>query len=141
MKIVLNRVDDAFHFEAKNEEGNTVHIDGAPAIGGSGEGARPMQLLVMGLGGCSAMDIILILKKQKQVIEDFSIELNAERHEDQQPAIFKDIHVTFKFTGTLEPKKVKRAVSLSMDKYCSVTKIIEKTAKITYSATVNGEEV
>lgn len=141
MKIVLDRVDDAFHFEAKNEEGNVVHIDGAPAIGGHGEGARPMQLLVMGLGGCSAMDIIFILKKQKQIIDDLSIELNAERHEDQQPAIFKSIHVTFKFKGEMDAKKVKRAVGLSMDKYCSVTKIIEKTAEISYSATLNGEEI
>ena len=141
MKILLNRVDDAFHFEAKNEDGNIVHIDGAPAIGGTGSGARPMQLLIMGLGGCSAMDMILILKKQKQVIDDLQIELDAERFEDRTPAPFKDIHVTFKFKGDLDVKKIKRAVALSMDKYCSVTKILEETATITYSSTVNGEPV
>lgn len=141
MRIVLNRVDDAFHFEAKNEDGNIVHIDGAPAIGGSGEGARPMQLLVMGLGGCSAMDIILILKKQKQVIEDLSIVLEGERHEDRTPATFKKIHVTYNFKGDLSPKKVKRAVDLGITKYCSVTKILEESCEITYDSNINGEPV
>lgn len=141
MKIVLDRVDDAFHFEAKNEDGNLVHIDGAPAIGGSGEGARPMQLLVMGLGGCSAMDIILILKKQKEVIEDLKIVLDAERHEDRTPATFKKIHVAYNFKGDLNPKKVKRAVSLGIEKYCSVTEILKETCEITFETTINGESL
>lgn len=141
MRIVLDRVDDAFHFEAKNEEGNIVHIDGAPSIGGSGEGARPMQLLVMGLGGCSAMDIVLILKKQRQVIKDLKIVLEAERYEDITPATFKKIHVTYEFKGDLEPKKVKRAVDLGITKYCSVTKILEESCEITYETTIDGEIV
>jgi len=141
MRIVLDRVDDAFHFEAKNEEGNIVHIDGAPAIGGSGAGARPMQLLVMGLGGCSAIDIVLILKKQRQVIEDLQIVLDAERHEDRIPATFKKIHVSYNFKGDLDPKKVKRAVSLGIEKYCSVTKILEETCDITFESKINGELV
>ena len=141
MRIVLDRVDDAFHFEAKNEEGNIVHIDGAPSIGGSGEGARPMQLLVMGLGGCSAMDIVLILKKQRQVIKDLKIVLEAERYEDRTPATFKKIHVTYEFKGDLEPKKVKRAVDLGITKYCSVTKILEESCEITYETTIDGEIV
>ena len=66
MRIVLERIDDAFHFEAKNEDGKIVDIDGAPAIGGHNMGVRPMQLLIMGLGGCSAIDVVLILQKQKQ---------------------------------------------------------------------------
>ena len=141
MRIVLDRVDDAFHFEAKNEEGNIVHIDGSPSIGGSGEGARPMQLLVMGLGGCSAMDIVLILKKQRQVITDLKIVLEAERYEDRTPSTFKKIHVTYEFKGDLEPKKVKRAVDLGITKYCSVTKILEESCEITYETTIDGEIV
>ena len=141
MRIVLDRVDDAFHFEAKNEEGNIVHIDGSPSIGGSGEGARPMQLLVMGLGGCSAMDILLILKKQRQVIDDFKIVLEAQRHEDINPATFKKIHVTYNFKGELDHKKVKRAVSLGVEKYCSVTKILEDSCEITFESKINGELV
>jgi putative redox protein len=142
MKIVLDRVDDAFHFQAKNEDGKIVDIDGAPAIGGHGEGVRPMQMLIMGLGGCSGIDVVLILKKQKQIIEDLKIELDAERFEDQEPALFKKIHVTFNFKGAeLNDKRVKRAVALSMDKYCSVAKILEETAEITYGATINGVPV
>ena len=141
MRIVLNRVDDAFHFEAKNEEGNLVHIDGSPSIGGGGEGARPMQLLVMGLGGCSAMDIVLMLKKQRQIIDDLKIVLDAERHEDRTPATFKKIHVTYNFKGELDSKKVKRAVALGIEKYCSVTKILEESCEISYESTINGESI
>ncbi len=141
MRIVLNRVDDAFHFEAKNEDGKVVHIDGAPAIGGSGDGARPMQLLVMGLGGCSAMDIILILKKQKELIDDLTIVLEAERHDDRTPATFKKIHLTYNFKGKLNTKKVKRAVDLGITKYCSVTKILEESCEITYDTNINGEPI
>jgi len=141
MKIVLNRIDDAFHFEAENEDGKIVNIDGAPAIGGHDLGVRPMQLLIMGLGGCSAIDVVLILQKQKQIIDDLKIELDAERYEDREPSLFKNIHVTFNFKGDLNEKRVKRAVALSMDKYCSVAKILEETATITYGSTINGEPV
>jgi putative redox protein len=138
MKIVLDRVDDAFHFEAKNEDGKIVNIDGAPAVGGHDMGVRPMQLLIMGLGGCSAIDVILILQKQKQIVDDLKIELDAERFQDVEPALFEKIHVTFNFKGDLKDARVKRAVALSMDKYCSVAKILEETATITYSSTING---
>ena len=141
MKIVLDRLDDAFHFEAKNEEGNSVHIDGSPSIGGKGEGARPMQLLVMGLGSCSAMDIVLILKKQRQNIDDLQIVLEAERNEDRTPATFKKIHVTYNFKGDLNPNKVARAVDLGIEKYCSVTKILEETCEITFQSNINGESI
>tara|TARA_B100000795_G_scaffold269806_1_gene260479 strand:- start:2576 stop:3004 length:429 start_codon:yes stop_codon:yes gene_type:complete len=141
MKIVLNRIDDAFHFEAKNEDGKIINIDGSTAIGGNDMGVRPMQLLIMGLGGCSAIDVVLILKKQKQFIDDLKIELYAERYEDREPALFKNIHVTFSFKGDLNEKRVKRAVALSMDKYCSVAKILEETSTITYGSIINGEPV
>ena len=123
MKINLKRLNNAVHLEATNSDGNSVSIDGAPKIGGEGKGARPMELLLMGLGGCSSMDILSILEKQKVDLQDFNIEIEAER----------DTNLIFKFEGKdLKMKKIERAVSLSMDKYCSVTKIIEKTAKITY---------
>lgn len=139
MKINLNRVDDAFNFEAENEDGKIISIDAAPAIGGNNNGVRPMQLLLMGLGGCSGIDVINILKKQKQVIEDFSIQIQANRFENQEPSLFENIHIDFKLVGgDLSDKKVLRAVGLSMDKYCSVSAILEKTAKISYSAYLNG---
>ncbi len=139
MKINLNRVDDAFQFEAENEQGQIISIDAAQAIGGGGNGVRPMQLLLMGLGGCSGIDVINILKKQKQVIEGFQIEITGSRVENEEPSLFESIQVVFNLTGNaLGDKKVWRAVELSMDKYCSVAAILEKTARITYDAYLNG---
>ena len=137
MKVELLRIDDAFHLEARNETGRTVDIDGSPAIGGNNLGARPMELLLMGLGGCSAIDIISILKKQRQNPEGFSVSIDGERPADAVPALFEKIHVTFNFTGDLDESKVKRAIDLSMETYCSVAKTLEKTATITYSFTIN----
>lgn len=133
MKISLKRINKAVHLEASNEDGNKVQIDGAPQIGGENLGVRPMQLLLMGLGGCSSMDILNILSKQKVELDDFTIDVDAERDTENTPSLFTTIHVIFNFKGKeLNLKKIERAVALSMDKYCSVTKILEKSATITY---------
>lgn len=137
MKVELKRVDDAFHFEAVGTAGVPVHMDGSPDIGGSNAGARPMEMLLMGLGGCSAIDIVLILQKQKQIIQDFKISIDGERVPDATPSVFKNIHIHYQFTGNLNEDKVKRAIDLSMDKYCSVTAILEKSAVITHSFSIN----
>lgn len=121
-----------FHFEALNEGGQKVNLDASPAIGGENKGARPMELLIMGLGGCSGIDVINILKKQKIELEDLKIKINAEREPDAIPSLFQTIHVNFAFKGEVDKNKAERAVALSMDKYCSVAKTLEKTAKITY---------
>lgn len=131
MKIeVMNKGN--FHFEAKNENGKTVEIDASPAIGGENKGARPMELLIMGLGGCSGIDVVNILKKQKIKIRDFDISIDAEREADAVPSLFTKIHAIFSFNKEVDPAKAERAVALSMEKYCSVAKTLEKTAKITY---------
>ena len=136
MIIELNRKNDFYHFEANNEVGNKVQIDASEAIGGKNMGSRPMELLIMGLGGCSAIDVISILKKQKIELEDFKIKIDAQREPDAVPSLFKDIHVEFSVKGPVDQGKVERAIALSMDKYCSVAKTLEKTAKITYSLKV-----
>lgn len=133
IKIELNRLDDAFHFEAANEQGKTVHIDASPDIGGHNQGMRPMQVLLAAAGGCSAIDIVNILKKQKQPLKDIKISVTGEREEGAVPSLFTDIHAHYKLYGDLDEEKVKKAVSLSLEKYCSVTKTLEKTAKVTYS--------
>ncbi|MCK5281337.1 MAG: OsmC family protein [Cyclobacteriaceae bacterium] len=133
MKIILKRLDDAYHLQAKNEEGCTIETDGATAIGGSNKGMRPMQLLLATAGSCSSIDIISILKKQKQELKDLEVEVTAEREKDKVPSLFTDIHIHYKFKGDLADEKVKRAVGLSMDKYCSVVKILEKTANVSSS--------
>jgi len=137
MKIELNRLNDAVHFEARNEDGNTVLLDGSPKIGGEGLGARPMQQLLMSLAGCSSMDICSILKKQRQPLEKYRVEAEGERDYDKEPAVFKKIHLTFHFEGELDRQKIERALYLSVRKYCSVARMLEKTADITYHYTLN----
>jgi putative redox protein len=88
-------------------------------------------------GGCSSIDVILILKKQKQVIESFEVEVEGEKEKVEDHSIFKDIVLHFKIKGQVDPEKAERAVKLSMEKYCSVSKILGKTARITYKVTVN----
>ncbi len=134
MVIELNKKNEAYHFEASNESGQFVQIDASPAIGGQNKGARPMELLIMGLGGCSGIDVINILQKQKIEVPKLKIKINAEREKDAIPSLFTDIHIEFIFGGPLDKIKAERAISLSMEKYCSVAKTLEKSAKITYSA-------
>ena len=136
MKIHLKRVNKAVHLEAVNEAGNKVQIDGAPKIGGAEQGARPMELIIMGLGGCSSMDVLNILYKQKQEVVDYEVNIEADREEDAVPSLFTNIHVEFVLKGNIDQKKADRAAKLSMEKYCSVTKILEKTAKITHSVKI-----
>ncbi len=133
MRITLERQNQAVHLQALNEDGAKIDIDGAPAIGGENKGLRPMQLLLAGLGSCSTMDIVSILNKQKQDLADIRILIDGTREKGKTPSLFEDIHVHFILTGNLDDKKVKRAIDLSMNTYCSVSKIIEKTARITYS--------
>jgi putative redox protein len=137
MKINIKRLNDNFHMEAYNEDGNTIQMDSSPEIGGEGKGMRPMQLLLAAVGGCSAIDVVLILKKQKQMIESFEIEVEGEREKIEEYSLFRDICLHFKFTGKVDLDKAERAVKLSVDKYCSVSKTLEPTAKITYKVTVN----
>lgn len=97
-----------------------------------------MQMLLMGLGGCSAIDIVMILKKQKQVIDDFEISIDGEREEGKEPSLWKNVIVHFKLKGQIEIEKAERAVKLSMDKYCSVSKTLELAgASISYKVSVN----
>jgi putative redox protein len=133
MKIDINRLNDGFHLEAVNETGNTVQMDASPDIGGTGKGMRPMQLLLTALGACGTVDIISILKKQRQPLEDIKITVTGDREKDAVPAPFIAAHMHFRLFGKLDADKVQKAVSLSVEKYCSVAKTIEKTTKITYS--------
>ncbi|MCU0354310.1 MAG: OsmC family protein [Cytophagales bacterium] len=132
MKIELKRKNQAVHLEAVNEDGASIHIDGSPAVGGENKGFRPMQLLLAAIGGCSTIDIVSILQKQRQPLEDISITVDGEREPNVEPSLFQTIHVHYVLKGDLDEEKVRRAVDLSMQKYCSVAKTLEKTAHITY---------
>lgn len=133
IKIELNRLNSGFHLEAVNDKGNTVYIDASPDIGGENKGMRPMQLLLSSLGGCSAIDVINILRKQKQTLEDIKVTVTGEREKDAVPSLFVSAHIHFRLFGDIDHDKAGKAVSLSVDKYCSVAKILEKTAKVTHS--------
>lgn len=136
IKIELQRLNDSFHMEASNEQGNTVQMDASPDIGGQNLGMRPMQMLLASMAGCSTIDVINILKKQRQDLKDIKVTISGEREKDAVPSLYTEIHVHFKLFGGLSQDKAEKAVSLSIDKYCSVSKTIEKTAKITYSVEV-----
>ena len=137
MQVTLKRLNDAFHLEAANDSGNTVNIDASPAIGGAGMGARPMELLLMGLGGCSAIDILSILKKARQPVDDLTVTINAEREAEREqnvePALFTTIHAHYVITGAVAPERAQQAVNLSLEKYCSVARVLEKSATLTWS--------
>jgi putative redox protein len=139
MKVELVRVDDAFHFEATGASGIANHIDANVDIGGHNLGSRPMEMLLMGLGGCTAIDVILILKKQRQVIEDLriSVEGHREKIEGTEMTPFRKINVHFAFKGNLDQTKVERAIMLSMEKYCSATAQLSSSAEITHSLSIN----
>jgi len=134
VKIELNRLNDAFHFSAENENGNSVHIDASSDIGGTNQGMRPMQMLLASMGGCSAIDIINILKKQRQDIKDLKITVTGEREKDVIPSLYETVHAHYRFFGNLDPDKVEKAINLSLEKYCSVSRTLEKAgATITYT--------
>ncbi len=133
MKITLQRQNEAYHFTARNETGATLQLDATPAIGGQNKGFRPMESLLAGLGGCTAIDIISILKKQRQQLEDIHIEIEASRREQPLPKIFENIQVKLFLTGPLDPKKIDKALDLVIEKYCSVYKILVATADVSYT--------
>ena len=125
------------HFVAQNEEGLSVHLDGAPKIGGQNLGIRPMENLLASLGGCSGIDVQLILGKQRQIADSLEMQITAERQKDVTPSLFEDINVVFKLTGNLDASKVQKAVDLSMQKFCSVAKILEQSTSINYQIELN----
>jgi putative redox protein len=112
---------EGVHFRAVADSGHEISMDGPPDAGGSNRGARPMELVLMGMGGCTAFDVVSILQKQRQQIVDCRAELSAERA-DSVPHVFTAIHVHFRITGRgLDSARVERAVALSADKYCSAS--------------------
>ncbi len=136
MKIRLTR-NSQVHFTARTESDHCIEIDGAQNIGGQGHGARPMEIVLAGLGGCSAMDVMSTLKKSRQAVSHCEIEIEATRA-NTVPAVFSHIHILYIISGdNLVAKKVGRAVALSVEKYCSVARMLDKTATITHSFIIN----
>lgn len=119
-------------FMAEADSGHAVVMDGAPDIGGRNLGPRPMEMLLMGAGGCTSIDVVMILQKSRQDVVDVLVELSADRAEDH-PKVFTKIHFHFIVKGRkLNPATVERAINLSAEKYCSATIILAKTAEVTH---------
>ena len=123
-------------FLGEAESGHSVLMDGAPEIGGRNLGLRPMEMVLMGAGGCTALDIVMILKKSRQEISDCMVEIEADRAKED-PKVFTRIHYHFILIGNnLIPQKVERAIKLSAEKYCSVSIMLGKTAEITHNFSI-----
>jgi putative redox protein len=128
-------------FVGESGSGHAVVMDGAPEAGGRNLGIRPLEMLLIGLGGCTAFDIVHILEKGREPVTACDVELEAERAEND-PKVFTHIHLIYRLKGRgLKPQAVERAITLSAEKYCSASIMLGKTAKITHSWTVEDEAV
>jgi putative redox protein len=137
-KIELSRVSGDYGFEATDEYGHTIKMDSSPESGGLNYGVRPMQMLLMGLGGCSAIDVIAILKKQRQEVRDYKMVINGDREPNKEPSLWKEINIEFHLYGDIDPDKAQKAADLSIGKYCSVAATLVKAgAEIKYTVFVH----
>lgn len=119
-------------FVGETSSGHSVVMDGSPENGGRNLAARPMEMILVGLGGCTSFDIVNILQKSRVAIEDCIVEISAERA-DAVPAVFTKIHVHYIVKGaSLQDKQVKRAVDLTSEKYCSVSMMLKSSVELSY---------
>lgn len=138
VKVELERVNGAFGFEARDANGHMVKIDTSPETGGENFGVRPMQLLLMGLGGCSGIDILSILKKQRQQVTDFRMRIEGEREPGKDPSLWKNLELVFELKGEVDRDKAEKAVALSLEKYCSVSETLKRAgATLNWKVVIN----
>jgi len=142
IRVEIERIHGDYGFEARDAMGHTVSMDTSPETGGDNFGVRPMQSLLLALGGCSGIDIISILKKQRLKVESFKAIVEGEREKDVEPSLWKIVNVQFFLEGEIDADKAKRACQLSMEKYCSVAETLRRAgAKLTWSVSVNQKQV
>ena len=129
---------DHMTFVGESGSGHAIVMDGAPEHGGRNLGVRPMEMLLLGLGGCTAFDVVMILKKSRQNVIDCEVTVDSDRAEEV-PKVFTRIHIHFIVSGkNLDLSKVEKAVNLSAEKYCSASEMLGKTAKITHDFEIVG---
>lgn len=137
IEIEIERKTGDFGFEAVDQQGHKVFTDASTDIGGQNSGARPMQLMLMALGTCSAIDVVNILKKQRQPIDGFKMKVSGEREQGVEPSLWKKAHITFELKGAIDQQKAERACLLSIDKYCSVAETMRRAgAEISWEVSV-----
>lgn len=140
MKITLNRINNDYLFECKNSLGNTVLLDNISENAGT-KAVSPMENLLMAVAGCSGIDMVSIMKKQRQNLTGFSAEVEGERIQMDDAKPFKNISVRFFLEGEIDPKKAQKAAELSFEKYCSVSKTLDPNVTVNYEVFVNGDLV
>ena len=126
VSIELTRVAGDFGFEAKDANGHVVRLDGNHGPEQDNFGVRPMQMLLMGLGGCSGIDIVSILKKQRQTVIGFNMKIEGDREAGVEPSLWQNVKIIFELQGDIDFDKARKACALSMDKYCSVADTLRK---------------
>ncbi|MDB4643359.1 OsmC family protein [Flavobacteriaceae bacterium] len=142
MKISLNRINEDYLFEATSSNGMNVLLDNKSKKEGKVEGISPMEVLLMGVAGCSSIDVVAILNKQRINPVTLRMEVEGVRDPNAVPAPFQEINVSLFLEGEgISPEKAKRAAQLSFDKYCSVSKSLDPNIKINQIIFVNGEKV
>lgn len=135
-------VEPDYGFKATDIKDHQVRIDIPVDQGGNANGFRPMQLLLSALGGCSGVDIVSILKKQRQSLKGLNIKIDGEREKDKEPSVWKSLTIVFEFSGELDASKVFRATELSINKYCSVAETLRRAgASFDWTVTLNGDPV
>jgi putative redox protein len=139
MKVILNRINDDYLFEAKGANDVAVLIDNK--TDDVVKGAGPMELLLMAVGSCNAIDIIYVLKKQRQEIKSYKVEVEGNRIDGPAAKPFESIHVTVYLEGDIAEAKAQRAAALSFEKYCSVSLTLTGCVAVTYQIVLNGIEI
>jgi len=124
--IEVTRIAGDYGFEAKDANGHIVRLDGNHGPEQENFGVRPMQMLLMGLGGCSGIDIVSILKKQRQTVTGFNMKIEGDREQGVEPSLWQTVNIVFELKGDINIEKARKACALSMDKYCSVAETLKK---------------
>ena len=140
IEVSLERINEDYLFEVTNSNGHKVLLDNKSKTNGVVQGVSPMELLLMGVAGCSAIDIVAILNKQKIDPKVLKMEVKGHRHDNAVPSLFYQIDILIYLEGDFSPEKAKRAAQLSYEKYCSVSKTLEPTAEIRHKVILNGQE-
>lgn len=138
MKISLNRINNDYLFEGTNSAGNSILLDNTSEPGA--KGVSPMESILMAVAACSGIDMVSILKKQRQEISAFSAEVEGDRVQVAEAKPFKNISVKFQLEGNIDPKKAQKAAALSFEKYCSVSKTLEPNVEVNFEVFVKGEK-
>ncbi len=132
MSTAKVRLVEGMQFVAEGGTGHAIVLDGDPSVGGRDTGSRPMELVLMGLAGCTAMDVAFILRRKRAAFDGLEVNVQAERA-DTHPKVYTKIHVEYVVYGDVDEKAVRQAIELSEEKYCSVSAMLRKTAEITWS--------